>query len=159
MGHESETSTAVLERDMPRIQRVSAIILSRQGKILLSRRNSPEITEADGKWELPGGKVKKGESKTEAIKREVRQETGLEVGSGRRLPLTLDIPWKHERGTTEVEVDCFVFITEDENVKKLDSEVRELRWVTKAQFETPDIQDNLLPIVRPFTDMVFSKSR
>jgi 8-oxo-dGTP pyrophosphatase MutT (NUDIX family) len=55
---------------------VSAIILTPDG-VLLQRRSD------NGLWGLPGGGVEPGESVTEAIVREVREETGLEVTAGR----------------------------------------------------------------------------
>jgi ADP-ribose pyrophosphatase YjhB (NUDIX family) len=51
---------------------VSAIIITAQG-LLLQRRNDNNL------WGLPGGAVEISESVTEAIVREVREETGLEV--------------------------------------------------------------------------------
>ena len=51
---------------------VSAIILTGEG-LLLQRRSD------NGLWGLPGGGVEPGESVTEAVVREVREETGLEV--------------------------------------------------------------------------------
>jgi ADP-ribose pyrophosphatase YjhB (NUDIX family) len=55
---------------------VSAIILTPEG-ILLQRRSD------NGFWGLPGGAVEPGESVIEAVVREVREETGLEVRPGR----------------------------------------------------------------------------
>ena len=51
---------------------VSAIILTPEG-VLLQRRSD------NGLWGLPGGAVEPGESVTEALVREVREEAGLEV--------------------------------------------------------------------------------
>jgi 8-oxo-dGTP pyrophosphatase MutT (NUDIX family) len=52
---------------------VSAVIFDRRGWLLLQQR-------ADGgQWGLPGGSVEVGESVTQAIRREVEEETGLRV--------------------------------------------------------------------------------
>jgi len=48
-------------------------ILIRDGEILLLYR------EEQGHWDVPGGKVKKGESPTETAVREAREEIGAEV--------------------------------------------------------------------------------
>ena len=52
---------------------VAAVITNAAGQILLQRRSD------NGLWGLPGGSVEIGESVTEAILREVREETGLTV--------------------------------------------------------------------------------
>jgi 8-oxo-dGTP pyrophosphatase MutT (NUDIX family) len=51
----------------------SAVIFDRRGRLLLQQRSD------GGQWGLPGGSIEIGESVTEAVKREVREETGLVV--------------------------------------------------------------------------------
>ena len=54
------------------------------GSILLIRR-SPGSKLDPGCWELPGGKMDPGERLVDALAREVREETGLEVGGPRPI--------------------------------------------------------------------------
>ena len=49
-----------------------------EGKILLLKVRSKSSHDA-GKWEIPGGKVKRNEFFDEALKREFLEETGLEI--------------------------------------------------------------------------------
>ena len=44
------------------------------GRLLLIRRGTPPAT---GQWSLPGGRVEGGELVTEAVVRELREETGI----------------------------------------------------------------------------------
>ena len=52
---------------------VDAIVRNADGDVLITRRAD------DGTWDLPGGSVEPGESPAESIRREVREETGLDV--------------------------------------------------------------------------------
>ncbi len=55
---------------------VGAACIDGTGRLLLiQRRHAP----AQGQWTLPGGRVEPGESAEQAVVREVREETGLEV--------------------------------------------------------------------------------
>jgi len=61
---------------------VGAIITDDTGRLLLIKRgHEPE----EGRWSLPGGRVKPGESDRDALVREVREETGLDVEPGRLI--------------------------------------------------------------------------
>jgi 8-oxo-dGTP diphosphatase len=63
----------------PEIGGVSGLVV-RDGKVLLIRRGKQPFLDH---WSLPGGGVEPGETLREAVKREVREETGLEVEVGR----------------------------------------------------------------------------
>ncbi|WEG11986.1 NUDIX domain-containing protein [Pullulanibacillus sp. KACC 23026] len=65
---------------------VKAVIVS-NGEILLVKRADDDEFGA-GTWECPGGKLDFGESLEKALKREVKEETGLSVSIERLLYAT-----------------------------------------------------------------------
>jgi 8-oxo-dGTP diphosphatase len=52
--------------------------------VLLSARRT-EPAELAGGWEFPGGKVDPGEQDDEALRRELREELGIEIVLGERI--------------------------------------------------------------------------
>jgi len=50
-----------------------AVIADSEGRVLMCHRRDRDL------WNLPGGVIEKGELPTEAVVREAREETGLEV--------------------------------------------------------------------------------
>ncbi len=51
----------------------SAVVINNEGKILLHRRSDNDL------WALPGGAMEIGESISETVVREVKEETGFDV--------------------------------------------------------------------------------
>lgn len=68
--------------------------------IIVQVRNKPY---EDGKWlELPGGRIEEFESLVSALRREVREETGLEITSIEGLDT------RFETGSADANVECLV---------------------------------------------------
>ena len=61
---------------------VAALIVDGRGRLLITVRGKEP---GRGKWDLPGGFADPGESAEEALRREVREEVGLEVTAMRYL--------------------------------------------------------------------------
>ena len=63
----------------PRIDCVGGLVRDEAGRLLLVRRGHEP---SKGLWSVPGGRVEPGESDTAAVRREVLEETALEVVVG-----------------------------------------------------------------------------
>jgi 8-oxo-dGTP diphosphatase len=65
---------------------VAAGVLVEHGRVLVTRRKAG--THLAGTWELPGGKVQAGEDPREALRRELREELGIDVAVGEIVDVT-----------------------------------------------------------------------
>jgi 8-oxo-dGTP diphosphatase len=78
----------------PLIRVVGAAIvddLTRPTSLLGGRRTEP--AELAGGWELPGGKIDPGEQPQDALRREIREELGVEIELGAVLDGPLAGSW------------------------------------------------------------------
>jgi ADP-ribose pyrophosphatase YjhB (NUDIX family) len=58
---------------------VAAVVLTADRRVVLVRRGHSPLS---GRWSLPGGMLELGETLRGGVRREVREETGLEVAVG-----------------------------------------------------------------------------
>ena len=76
-----------------------AVITDEQGNILIDRRRQEGLL--GGLWEFPGGKIEPGESVEACVKREIKEELGIEIAVGSRL-ITIDHAYTHFKVTLNV---------------------------------------------------------
>jgi 8-oxo-dGTP diphosphatase len=123
---------------------VGAVIVH-EGKILLEKRkNAP----GKGKWSIPGGLVELGESTEQAVVREVKEETGLEVEEPRLIDVVNNISLD-EKGKTKYQyviVDYLVKVRH--GVPKAASDAEELKWVPLNDVEGYDLTESFREFFR-----------
>lgn len=112
--------------DKKHIVAITAFIKNKEGnKFLVVKRNKNEIAYP-GMWVFPGGKVEKGETVFQTLKREVAEEVGLEIET--RKKFIKDYTFVRPDGHNVVGF-CFEVIAKSENVK-LSPEFEDYKWVT-----------------------------
>lgn len=62
------------------ICKVTAAVIEKDGKILIAKRRIGD--RHGGRWEFPGGKIDSGETPEECLKRELKEELGIEAEIG-----------------------------------------------------------------------------
>ncbi len=121
-----------------RLTKVVAAVVSRDGRYLVARR--PQNKHHGGLWEFPGGKLHKGETATEAIKRELREELGVNVVSiGKTVAVLSD------------ELIQIRFLAVDFNDEPMALEHSELQWCNLPELTSVD----LAPIDKRFVSNIF----
>ena len=58
---------------------VVAAIIEYERKVLCCQREGNALSYLSEKWEFPGGKIERGESREEALVREIREELGMVI--------------------------------------------------------------------------------
>jgi len=120
------------------IPAVGAVIVE-DGRVLLVRRGEEP---SKGKWSVPGGRVEWGETLIEAVKREVREETGLEIEVGEVAGVfdVIDMVGEEIR---------FHYVIVDYFARRIGgmlaaaSDADEARWVPISELPAYDLTPNL----------------
>ena len=124
------------------VQRIAmkAVIVNKQGQVLILREAA---TYGDGtqrgRYHMPGGRLEAGENFEDALRREVREETGLEVDIdypvyvGEWRPVIRDVP--HQI------VGTFFVCTPKSDEVVLSTEHDDYQWINPKDRQKYDLMD------------------
>jgi 8-oxo-dGTP diphosphatase len=123
-----------------RTRKLVVAALVREGtRVLMSRRRPDQ--PMPGLWEFPGGKVEPGESPTEALAREVREELGCEIEVGRIFEVVFHV-------YDEFDLYMLVYAATITSGTPRAVEVAEIAWVEAARLPELDLLPADYPLAR-----------
>ncbi len=115
-----------------------------EGRVALIRRGKPPL---EGRWTVPGGRVELGEGLEQALVREMREETGLEVRP-------LEMLTVFDRIAREDQSVLYHYVIVDylcevvEGSLQAGSDAAEAAWVAEDELERYDLPSPALDVVR-----------
>lgn len=135
-----------MKRDYPDrpIIGVGAVIVS-QGRALLVRRATEPLK---GEWSVPGGVLELGEKLHDGIRREVLEETGLEVEPQEVLEV-FDSIFNDQQGRTQyhyVLIDYLCTVIRGEACAG--SDVSEVTWVSEDELTALKLRESIERVLR-----------
>lgn len=120
---------------------VGGIVFNNQKQVLMIQRNQPP---AMGLWSVPGGKLEAGESLADACKREIKEETGLDVA----VKNIVAVVERRIESFHYVVIDFLAHRVGDENAMPIaQSDVTEAKWISLENIEDYDLVDGLAEII------------
>jgi ADP-ribose pyrophosphatase YjhB (NUDIX family) len=118
----------------------SCLLLDEQGRILLSRRGSEPFA---GMWDFPGGFLEEDEHPLDCLRRELREEAGVEIEPLAFLGIWMDV--YGPRGVSTLNVYWTGRIAD--GVPEPADDVTELRWFAPDEIPRDELAFNHLPDV------------
>lgn len=117
----------------------SAIVTNKDGAILLHRRADNDL------WALPGGGMEFGESVTETIVREVREETGLQVRPTHVIAVYSDPKhvFAYSDGEVRQEFSICIACEVTGGELRISDESKELRFAYQSEFDDLDMHPRI----------------
>lgn len=104
---------------------VVAAIIKKDNKILATQRGYGEF---EGLWEFPGGKIEEGETKEEALVREIKEELNADILVEK---FALDLEWQYPN--FYLYMSCFECVLESD-IELL--EHMEARWLSLDELDS-----------------------
>ena len=124
MGYISELRKYVGHKPLMVTAAMCIIYNEAENKILLEKRTD------NGMWCVPGGAIELGETLEEALRREVKEETSLDIFNPRLFDVRANVHMVYPNQDEVYYTDVVYVITEYEGELKPDAESKELRWVS-----------------------------
>lgn len=110
---------------------VKIFLQNKTGRYLLIKRSLEKYPNADGHWDIVGGRINPGSSLIENLRREVKEETALEIKSEPILLAVQDI-----RPNVDKHIVRLSYFGETDGEPVLDlSENIEYKWLTLAEMK------------------------
>jgi 8-oxo-dGTP diphosphatase len=136
----------VTQREFPAqpLVGVGGVVLDAEGRVLLVRRGTAPLL---GRWSLPGGLLELGETLAEGVKREVLEETGLNVLPEAIVDVIDRIYRYNEEGMSDEKQSRiqFHYVVVDYWCRVLSGDLKpasdaaEVAWVTRAEWKDSNI--------------------
>ncbi|MDT0593508.1 8-oxo-dGTP diphosphatase MutT [Glaciecola petra] len=126
---------------------VAVGVVIRQQRFFVCRRLSHQ--HQGGKWEFPGGKVDHGETVEEALRRELKEEIGIDVQRAKPL---MDISFSYPDKTVVLHVS----IVSDFTGKEHGAEGQENKWVSFAELTQLDFPAANVQIIDKLNSLGYS---
>ncbi|HEY5221048.1 MAG TPA: NUDIX hydrolase [Candidatus Paceibacterota bacterium] len=131
---------------------VKIFLKNPEGKYLFVRRSPEKYPGVKGEWDIPGGRINPGSLLIENLRREVKEETQLEITSEPRLIHAQDIIPNEERHIVRLS-----YIGETNGEPILDtSENIEYRWLSLEEIKR---QENIDIYVKEIVDKDYLNRR
>jgi ADP-ribose pyrophosphatase YjhB (NUDIX family) len=122
---------------------VGAIILQRDRVLMALRGKQP----LEGWWSLPGGLLEIGESLADAVRREVREETGLEVKPAGVIEIFERII-RDPKGVPEYHYVLVDYLCRTSGGSlRAASDARAVEWVRRSDLPNLRITEGTLPVI------------
>jgi len=124
---------------LPRVVPVAAGVLTdATGRVLLARRVSGR--DLAGAWEFPGGKIERNETAEEALRRELKEELGIDVLATEPL---MSVP--QNTGSKSIKLDVFKVTKYNGQPRGLENQA--LAWVPNNKLRSYPMPPADLPVV------------
>lgn len=123
---------------------VKILLKNKDGKYLILQRSEEKYPGVGAKWDIPGGRINPGFSLMENLKREVMEETGLEITGEPKLITAQDIL------KTDKHVVRLTYLGFADGEVKLSDEHKEYKWLSLEDLK------NLEPMDRYFKEVLSS---
>ncbi|EKD44230.1 MAG: MutT/NUDIX family protein [uncultured bacterium (gcode 4)] len=102
------------------------------------------------KWDFPGGTVDFWETLEETLKREIMEETGLNITVNEMIPRCYSNVWIHEDFKIHAMVFCYRCKLIGGEISLNDHKIHDLKWIDKNDF----CNYEFLPSIKLFLDEV-----
>lgn len=124
---------------------VKVFLKNKKGEFLLLKRNTEKYKNIKDFWDIPGGRIIPGSVLIENLKRELKEETNLDLIGVPELIFAQDILKNNEKHIVRL---SYLGVAEGELVLDMDENV-EFKWISLEDMKK---QENLCVFIKEILD-------
>ena len=130
------------------IRVVAGIIVNDLGEILIAKKKQEKVL--GGHWEFPGGKIECGETLSEALVRELREEMNIEVVIQSVVGTNI-----HHYEKVSIEITALKVLIQSKDIILIDHD--EIKWVRDVEMLEYNLAPADIPLAKKYLEMTYEK--